>query len=285
MNNLKVSVIIPTYNDPKGINECLNSLKKQTLSKDEFEVIVVDNNKNLSEYDNIDSNVVILHEIRPGSYTARNTALDIARGKYIAFTDSDCSVAEDWLEKGLCRLALEVTRVAGKIKLYDSNQTKSSIFAKSYEKAFAFNQKEYAERGESVTANLMIHKAFIEELGKFDEKLFSGGDIEWNKRASKKKIPIVYAEEVVVFHPTRATLNEIISKRLRVLGGQYEKLGMVAHLKFLIPPVKEIRYLYSLVDMSFREKLMSWSVRYLLKLISFFYILLLKLGLSKPRRV
>jgi glycosyltransferase involved in cell wall biosynthesis len=43
-------------------------------------------------------------EARPGSYAARNTGIELARGDILAFTDADCLPAADWIEHGLAAL-------------------------------------------------------------------------------------------------------------------------------------------------------------------------------------
>jgi len=100
---LFASVIIPVYNDVKRLEICLKTLEAQTYNKDRYEVIVIDNGFN----ENIESaaakyrHVKLLKESRPGAEAARNTGIAAAAGEVLAFTDSDCVPAEDWLEKGV----------------------------------------------------------------------------------------------------------------------------------------------------------------------------------------
>lgn len=94
----KVSVIIPVYNTEKYLRECLNSIVKQTLR--DIEIICVDDGSTdnslriLKEYEKKDARIKIIalkENIRQGG--ARNRALDIAKGEFIMFVDSD-----DYLE-------------------------------------------------------------------------------------------------------------------------------------------------------------------------------------------
>uniref|UniRef100_UPI00131DA3F1 glycosyltransferase family 2 protein n=1 Tax=Thaumasiovibrio occultus TaxID=1891184 RepID=UPI00131DA3F1 len=94
------SVIIPVYNGEDFIRRCLDSIVSQSCSV-EYEVIVVDDastdntavllSKYASEFDGYVQ--VVTHEENKRQGGARNTGLDIARGKYILFLDAD-----DWLE-------------------------------------------------------------------------------------------------------------------------------------------------------------------------------------------
>ncbi|MDK1956585.1 glycosyltransferase family 2 protein [Klebsiella pneumoniae] len=260
MDKLLFTVIVPTFNDVPRTNKCINSLIKQTISSCLYEVIIVDNNPQLLDYCDVPSNFKIIHEPTPGSYAARNTALKLANGKYIAFTDADCIVSPEWLESAQKYLDNRTDRVAGNIKLFDETGTNKMTFSGCYEKAYAFDQKINASRGECVTVNLIIHKSFIDRVGYFDSNLFSGGDIEWNLRATKDNIGIVYADDVIVMHPIRASFKEIISKRVRVIGGQYKKISIIGTLKFLLPSIKDIAYLSARPELTKIEKTSAFLI-------------------------
>lgn len=106
---MDVSVIVPTYRPQDYLWECLDSLYRQTLSKESFEVVVVLNGT-ISPYDeqinqyirrHPDLNVVFLKTEVGGVSHARNLALDKAKGTYIAFVDDDDYVSETYLEEML----------------------------------------------------------------------------------------------------------------------------------------------------------------------------------------
>lgn len=89
---VKISVIIPVYNDEKYLRECLDSVSCQTL--EDIEIICIDDGSTdsspeiLNEYSK-DSRITIISQPNQGSAIARNRGLDIARGKYIGFLDAD----------------------------------------------------------------------------------------------------------------------------------------------------------------------------------------------------
>ena len=99
MNKEKVSVIIPVYNVENYIHRCLNSVISQTY--DNLEIILVDDGSTddsgriCDEYKEKDGRGVVIHKENGGQATARNFALDIATGDYIAFVDSDDYIEED----------------------------------------------------------------------------------------------------------------------------------------------------------------------------------------------
>ena len=96
---VKISIIIPVYNVENYLRVCLNSIVNQSLS--DIEIICVndgsvDNSLDiLKEYAAKDNRFVIINQENCGQGIARNKALDIAKGKYIAFVDPD-----DWIEDG-----------------------------------------------------------------------------------------------------------------------------------------------------------------------------------------
>lgn len=92
---MDLSIIVPVYNVEKYLKKCLTSLVNQTLNKDCYEIIVVndgspDNSQNIiDQFVNDYSNVISLFKENGGLSDARNYGLDSAKGKYVAFVDSD----------------------------------------------------------------------------------------------------------------------------------------------------------------------------------------------------
>lgn len=96
----KISIIVPVYNVEKYLSCCLDSIKAQTFT--DWECILVDDGssdnsgKICDEYANNDNRFVVIHQKNAGASAARNKGLDIAKGEYILFVDSD-----DWIENTL----------------------------------------------------------------------------------------------------------------------------------------------------------------------------------------
>ena len=94
------SVIIPAYNEEKSISYCLDSVTQQTLSKEKYEIIVVNNNSRdqtkaiAQKYP-----VSVIDEIKQGYVYALRRGCQEAKGRIFVFTDADTIVPEDWLAK------------------------------------------------------------------------------------------------------------------------------------------------------------------------------------------
>lgn len=90
-----LSVIIPLYNNASHLHDCVNSLYRQGVEENEFEVIIVDDGSTdgggavadsiAGEHDNIK----VLHQPNHGAGMARNAGMKVARGKYLHFVDAD----------------------------------------------------------------------------------------------------------------------------------------------------------------------------------------------------
>ena len=97
----KVTIIIPVYNVEKYIHQSVNSALAQTLK--DIEIILIDDQSPdncpqiCDEYAKMDSRVIVVHQRNRGLGGARNAGLDIAKGDYILFLDSD-----DWIALECC---------------------------------------------------------------------------------------------------------------------------------------------------------------------------------------
>lgn len=94
-NEILLSIIIPTYNRNEYIVKLLDKLQSQIQNN--VEVIVVDDHSDIP-LKNSWFKYIYLDENSGGASIPRNKGLDIAKGKYIAFIDSDDLVSDDYIE-------------------------------------------------------------------------------------------------------------------------------------------------------------------------------------------
>lgn len=100
---IKVSVIVPVYNVEKYLRRCVDSLLNQTLEAIEI-ILVDDGSKDSSSqicdgYASNNENVIALHLENGGPARARNKGIEIAKGEYIGFADSDDYCHAEQFEK------------------------------------------------------------------------------------------------------------------------------------------------------------------------------------------
>ena len=107
---MKLSIIVPVYKVEEYLGECVDSLLSQTI--DDYEIILVDDGspdnsgKIADEYAAANPDMIrVLHIDNGGQGRARNFALDIAKGDFVGFVDSDDWVTHDMYEKMYPRAA------------------------------------------------------------------------------------------------------------------------------------------------------------------------------------
>ncbi len=99
---MKYSVIVPIYNREKSIKKCIDSILRQ--SEKDFELILVDdgstdNSLNIcKDFEKTDNRIIVIHKENGGVSSARNAGIDVARGKYVVFVDSDDYVDNNYLD-------------------------------------------------------------------------------------------------------------------------------------------------------------------------------------------
>ncbi|MBQ4406560.1 MAG: glycosyltransferase [Bacteroidales bacterium] len=108
---LRLSVIVPVYNVEKYLERCVSSLLQQEVQG--MEIILVDDKSPDSspilcdKYAKIDSRIKVIHKKEnQGLGFARNTGLEVAKGEYVTFVDSDDYVEKDTYNKVLAECSL-----------------------------------------------------------------------------------------------------------------------------------------------------------------------------------
>lgn len=93
MESLLISIIVPIYNVENYLRQCIQSIIDQTYKN--IEIILIDDGSNDScpeicdSYLTIDRRIVVIHKTNGGLSDARNAGIDISRGDFIVFVDSD----------------------------------------------------------------------------------------------------------------------------------------------------------------------------------------------------
>ena len=219
-----VSVVVPVYNGEKYIISCLESLSSQSLPKKNVEVIVVDN---CSEDNSVNIarqyNATVLKETKRGSYAARNAGVHAARGQIIGFIDVDCIASSDWIKHALSNFTASppVEILAGRVEFIIPE--KLTVWG-DFDRHTFLNQEYSFRSGVAKTANMFVKREVFENAGYFNDKLLSGGDIEWTSRAVRFGASIKYEPKALVYHPVRNNFNEIAKKVYRVGTGKGQVL-------------------------------------------------------------
>lgn len=101
MESPKVSIIVPVYNSSTTLDRCISSIERQSFG--DWELLLVDNGSTDNSFQLIrnwadkDERILAIQERTKGVASARNAALNNARGQYVCFIDSDDEIEADYL--------------------------------------------------------------------------------------------------------------------------------------------------------------------------------------------
>lgn len=139
-----VSIIVPIYNTDKYLDKCINHIVNQTYKK--LEIILVndgstDNSKNIcNNWALKDNRIKVIHQKNKGLSGARNSGLNVAKGEYINFIDSDDFIELDTIEMSIKYAELDRIVCYGIINIYLLNNKKDVLISKRY---YKLNTKEF----------------------------------------------------------------------------------------------------------------------------------------------
>jgi len=105
--NNGITIIIPTYKRPKGLDVAVSSLANEQVNSEKFEIIISDNDPKGGAKDYVDSiiskpskaEIIYVNATEPGVCNARNEAMAVARGRFLLFVDDDMEVTTGWVQK------------------------------------------------------------------------------------------------------------------------------------------------------------------------------------------
>ena len=200
--SLQISVVIPTYQRLPLLAKCLDALSRQTLPRESFEIVVVDDGNQSATAEAVmtfgqQTGIAVRcfgQGQRRGPAAARNRGWRAARAPIVAFTDDDCLPQPEWLSAALARFQQGATVVTGQLRMPLPDQPTH------HDRTTAF-----LETAEFITANCFCHKSALEAVGGFEEAF----DIAWREDSDLqfKLIRAGYTIEkcprAVIIHPMR----------------------------------------------------------------------------------
>ena len=214
----RVSVVVPVRDAADRIGRCLEALLAQSWPRERLEIWVVDDASGDATRERVRARGVRLLELpRPsGPYAARNQGVAAATGEILAFTDSDCVPAKDWIERGVAALdAAGADLAAGHVRFrLASPRSAAEVFDAI---ANLDHERSVALCGVANTGNLFAARRVFDAIGPFSERR-SGCDVEWTARASGAGFALVYAPLAVVEKPARGA-RALARKQWRVGRG------------------------------------------------------------------
>ena len=233
MGKNKISVIIPTYNRPLQLRSCLDSLKKQTMPKDEFEIIIIDDGSIPSqgciveEYKGDLPNIRYFYQRHYGLGRARNQGIRMSDSDIIVFIDDDNYIESSFLadvsaflkehpEISVCHFKIKTDqnilsrRFAHfsyyawfnyKVNIFNhKNQLRSLVLRNQYENNI------FKANFLGVGQGCALRRDIFNKVGLYDEQFIIGEDSDFSLRLKERGIDIWYNPGIEVFHYYRGNL-------------------------------------------------------------------------------
>jgi len=220
MNESLVSIIILNYNGGIHVRECIESIFKTKNCN--FEVILIDNNSTDNSHiickDMFPQITLIKNNANVGM-SARNIGLDIAKGKFIVFLDSDTIVTPEWLDllmesynrNGPALYQPKIRRKEERNKI-DSAGNMINIFGLAYARGKGELDSGQYEQFKIISypagGCVFTSREIIDKIGKIDEMFFAyHDDVDYGWRALLLGIPSYYEPKAVIYHLSSPTLQ------------------------------------------------------------------------------
>jgi cellulose synthase/poly-beta-1,6-N-acetylglucosamine synthase-like glycosyltransferase len=210
-----VSVVIPVRDRSRMIGRCLDALLAQDYPRELTEVIVVDNgsiDETCAVVAKYGVTLLVESEIRT-SYAARNRGIRLARGEVVAFLDSDCLAARDWLSHLMA--AFDDERIAAVVGAIDDGPP-ATLCEEFTSRLRPFARPLRRGLATLLTANVAIRRDALEAAGLFDERLPTAGDVDLGWRL-QQQLGLTIAENpgATVQHLHRSTFGGVFRQFFR----------------------------------------------------------------------
>jgi glycosyltransferase involved in cell wall biosynthesis len=221
----EISIIIPTHNSESTIKKCLLSLKDQEFPKEKYEIIVSDDGstdqtlKLVKEFET--DQIIVSEPCSPGK--ARNIGVKQAKGKILAFIDSDCEASPKWLSAIYDGLKKHDV-ITGTIL---NGNPKSDVAWAEYLLEFGLfldYKKQYQVRFFPGCNGAMRKDTFEKTNGFPDE--FISEDVLLGKNLSDLGFSTIFLPQVKIYHLCRTEIS-IVCANMKKLG----KFGVRARKK------------------------------------------------------
>lgn len=171
-----VSVVIPTYNRAELVQRAVHSVLSQTYP--DLEVIVIDDastddtRDRIKTLQNIDHRVrYFRHESNRGAQAARNTGIQAAKGKYIAFLDSDNEWLPRKLEKQMALFSHKTDSLGAVYCGYQKVSIEGKVLDEYVPQYRRLVYKQVLDCWLTDTSTLVVHKDILEKIHGLNENI------------------------------------------------------------------------------------------------------------------
>ncbi len=226
MEKLDISVIIPTYNRPQQLSNCLQALIQ--IKYPSFEVIIVDDGSDQSLENTVfgfqsQLNIKLITQENQGPAAARNTGAKFSQAEYLAFTDDDCLPNATWLASLAEVLKLSPhCLVGGKTE----NALAANPYATTSQAILEVVYSYYYEQGKPLrffaSNNFAVSRLDFLNLGGFNENFRTSEDREFCDRWLTEGYDLKYVPSALLYHAHELTLATYWRQHFNYGRGAYK---------------------------------------------------------------
>lgn len=268
---VKISIIICTYNRADILPICLQSLADQTLDKNLFEVIIINNNSTDNTQEITESfsknqpNFRVVIEPKQGLSHARNRGCFEAIGEYVAYSDDDCKVPKEWLAIATSIIDEQAPDIFGGPYYALYNSPKPEWFKDEYGSHVIGSEEKSLSPGEFLSGgNFFIKRILLRNLDGFNVKLGMTGntagygeetELQIRLRNQHENVVIMYYPQLFVYHlvkKEKMLLKKVIYRKFQ--NGRYSPHvfeGYVSSKRYKIRKILENMVLFFALFISF----------------------------------
>jgi len=257
-----ISVIVPTYNRPRQLSNCLSAIAEVDYPKDRFEVIVVDDggdydlHKVLAPFSR-EMTVIGVHQANSGPGLARNAGAERASGELLAFTDDDCLPDVGWLKNFAVRFNTNPNRAIGGRTV---NALRFNPYATTSQVLMDVVYEHYNRDPQKAlflaTCNLAVPARIFRAMGGFDKafRKSASEDRDLCDRWLQLGHAMEFAPECLIYHAHDLALKSLWRQHFHYGRGAFRfyrarlRRGLgrvrpepVLHVKFLCYPFHHAR--------------------------------------------
>jgi len=217
-SGLIASVVIPAYNAASAVSACLKALADQSISRERYEIVVVDDGSQDATRQKVARlGARLLSQPHKGPAAARNLGARESRGEIVLFTDADCVPASDWIETMLAPFADD--QIAGAKGVYRTHQKElvARFVQLEYEDKYDLMRKErYIDFVDTYAA--AYRKEVFNNNEGFDPAFprASGEDVEYSYRLAERGYKMVLVPQAIVYHHHVDSLLDYLKRKFHV---------------------------------------------------------------------
>lgn len=215
-----VTIVIALKNEMGYIDQCLDSLLRQSYSKDAYEILVYDGNSDdgsadvLAEYAEKYPQMRVFPNPEEVGAAGWNKGFAIARGKYVVMMGAHTYVDDDFLAKNVQLLENnpEVPCSGGRV-ISLGQDTKSKAIALAFNHPFGAGNAKYRYAREPCLVETVNYgtyrKSVVDEVGPINEGIKRGEDWEYNYRIVSRYGKMLFSPDIVAFYFSRSTFKQL----------------------------------------------------------------------------